>query len=437
MTQPQYGYAPQQQAQQGYAPQPGGYQTYDPNQQYQQAPPAPQGYAAYPPPQYGPPPQGYAPGYYPPGQPPVPQQPPLANGTLEDFFAQPTIGGGKGISWKGVPDGFTVWGMVSRPIGNGDVFQDTDPMTKAPRFFRDGQPKLSMQVPLKLLVPLPGYNDGEARLFLRGQLRDETTRAMQEAGAPEGPPEAGAFMAVTLTHRKPGNNIAQNMFAVVYRSPGTWENDPNLLQQQIHATAQAPVSPYNDGVPAGYPGAPQFAQAPVQGVQGYGAPQQVPYQQPAQYGPGQPQQQYAAAQGQPMQAAPNPQQYAPQQYGQQAYDPNQNGQPQTAPQYGQAPAGAASAGDQAAYSNTQAQQGYQAAVPGPAPTQQQYQDPNQVQGQQQLPIPPQPPAAPVQPGLQQSALPPEKQALLARMQGQQPQAQQAQQAQQQQQGPQG
>ena len=414
MTQPQYGYAPQQ---------PGGYQTYDPNQQQYppQTPPVPQAYGQYqpqapqqfPPAGYVPVPNGYAPPGYAPqgyGQPPVPQGPPLANGTLEDFYGQPSLGGGKGISWKSVPDGFTVWGVVSRPIGNGDVFQDTDPMTKQPRFFRDGRPKLSMQVPLKLLVPIPGYTDGEARLFLRGQLRDETTRAMQEAGAQEGPPEAGAFMAVTLTHRKPGNNIAQNIFAVIYRSPGTWENDPNLHQQLAQYGQQ-----------------PMQQQAPVYGAPYGGAPQQAPYQQQAP----------AAQYGQPAQAAPNPQQYAagPQapvpaqqpQYGQQAYDPNQQyGQP---PATMQAPAGAVNAGGQAAYSNPQQ-------APAPQDAGQYAQqlamqaDSNQVQGQQQLPYqqqavqpPAQPPAPPqgppVQPGVQQSALPPEKQALLARMQNQQ------------------
>lgn len=415
MTQPQYGYPPQQ----GGYPDPNAGQYGAPQGYVQQPPP----YQPAPPQQYGPPqgqPNMYGP---PPGQQGygyAPQQPapgPDLSGDLESFYAQRSVGGGKGISWKGVPDGFTVLGVVARTIGHGDVFKEThppgSPMAGQLRLNRDNSPKYAMQVPLKLLVPLgQEYADGEARLFLRGQLRDETTRAMQEVGAPEGPPEAGAFVKVTLTHRKPGNNIAQNMFAVVYRSPGTWESDPAILQL-LNAPQQQ---------------APQYGNQP-----GYGAPQQAPYQQqaPVQY-------------GQPVQAAPNPQQYAqaqPQygqaapQYGQQAYAPN--GQPQTAPQYGQAPAGAANAGDPAANPNTP--QGQYAGAGGSAeygaPPAQQYQPaPNPQAPVNQGPAPMQPAAQPqqpaqqqlpinVQPGVQPSGLDPAKQALLARVTGgQQPQA---------------
>lgn len=417
MTQPQYGYPPQQ----------GGYP--DPNAgQYG----APQGYAQAPPNPYGPPPQQYPPNPYgpPPGaQPgygyPPPQQGPPAvdlSGDLDSFYAQRSVGGGKGISWKGVPDGFTVFGVVARAIGHGDVFKEThppgSPMAGQLRTNRDGSPKYAMQVPLKLLVSLGReYADGEGRLFLRGQLRDETTRAMAEVGLPEGtPPEAGAFVKVTLTHRKPGNNIAQNMFSVLYRSPGTWEQDPNILQ--MIQQAQAPQQ------------APQYGAQP-----GYGAPQQAPY-----LNQGQP------AYGPPAQAAPNPQQYAqpgsqstvaaPAQ--QQAYDPNQYAQPQYGPQ-----AYAPNQGQPSAFTQMAAAQG---AIPNPQQMQAQYAQnmqgqpaPNTQyaqQGQPQapntqapagavnpgdqaaLPGMPNPNQPPVQNGVQPSGLDPAKQALLARVTGQ-------------------
>lgn len=458
MTQQQYGYPPQQ----------GGYP--DPNAgQYG----APQGYAQAPPNPYGPPPQQYPPAQFVPngqylsqqpgyGYPPPQQGPPAVDlsGDLESFYAQRSVGGGKGISWKGVPDGFTVFGVVARTIGHGDVFKETHPPNSPQagqlRTNRDGSFKYAMQVPLKLLVPLQNYPEGEARLFLRGQLRDDTTRAMAEVGAPEGPPEAGAFVRVTLTHRKPGNNIAQNMFSVLYRSPGTWEQDPNILQ--MLQQAQAPQQ------------APQPAQAPVQGVQGYGAPQQAPYVQGqfVQHG-GQAQQAYpnpqqvyngatgSAEYGAPPQAAPN--QYAQPQYGQQAYDPNQHAQAlglaQSSPQYPggapnqgqaaqapvqgvqaqpapnpqyavqgqppapntQAPAGAVNPGDQTANPNPQyAQQGQQMPLLGVGHTDQG--PAGGVGSPQPLPGMPNPNQLPVQNGVQPSGLDPAKQALLARVTGQ-------------------
>lgn len=283
-------------------------QYYDPNQgQY-----PPQGYNGQPQgpyqqpgytPQHQPAPPNYGvpQGYGQPQQPPAPQG---AQGSLDDFFGQPTTGGGKGISWKGVPDGYTLHLVVARPITDGDVFQESDPHTKALRFWRDGRPKFALQVPIKFLVPVPTHPDGDGRLFLRGQLQEEVSRAMAEAGASGTVPESGAYLRVTLAYRKPGNNIAQNIFQVLYRSPGTWENDPSLLQQQYAAPAQATPNPQ---------------QAPQQ----YGGAPQGPYQQTPSP------QQYA-------QPASLPQGQGTPQYGGQAYAPNPQAAP-AAPQQGTLP----------------------------------------------------------------------------------------------------
>lgn len=376
------GYQPP--PQQGY-PQQGGYPA-PPYQPQQQNPYPPQGYAQ-------PGPYGAAPiqqGY--PGQQMMqPQGPPPQDlsGDLDTFFAQRQTGGGKGISWKGVPDGYTIQGVVARPITDGDVFKETHPPNSPQagqlRTNRDGSFKYAMQVPLKLQwldqLQQQTYPDGEARLFLRGGLRDEMTRAMAEVGALAGAPEAGAFVRVTLTHRKPGNNIATNVFAVVYRSPGTWENG------QAPAPQQAPQqAPYQQQAPAQYAAPAQAAPNPQQYAQGAPGPAYGPnqyaaqqYGQPAandpnqatQYGQPAAQQQYAAPGSV---AAPNPQ-YA------------QQGQPQ-APNT-QAPAGAVNPGDQAAYH------------------------------QPQLPINQPPAGPPVQNGVQPSALDPGRQALLARISAQQ------------------
>lgn len=406
MTQPPYygtpadPYAPQPPQQyppQGYQPVPNGYA------------PAPQGYS--PPQQY--PPQYAQPGGYPgqnygapqQGQPQGPPQPVGAKGTVDGFFKQPQVGGGKGVSWLNKQDGYTYIGVVNRTPGDADLFQDSDPNTKALKFWRDNSPKMVMPVPLDLVWmdqwQQQEYADGEARVFLRGEMLKEVTRAMAEAGLPDGTvPQQGALMVVKLTGRKPGRGtIPANQYAVQYLPAGTWEQDPNNAWI-VQALAQR-----------------QQAQAP----------QQAPYQQPVQQTP----QQWAP----PMQAAPNPQQYAAPQYGAPAaYDPNQAAQsyggPPAAPnpqQYAQPdsqPTVAAPA--QPAYApNPQApvNQGPAPSQPAAQP-QPQYAQP--VQGQ--LPgMPPQPPVPPQgMPPVGVSALTPEKQNLLANLQGQAPQAPQGQ-----------
>lgn len=350
MTQPQYGY-----------PQQGGYPAppYQPDPYAAPAPygqpPVPQGYAPNPyqpapAPQYGPPPGVQNPGYGQPQQPAQPMQPQGAKGTLDDFYGQPSGPSGKGISWKQKPDGYRYVGVVRRTPTDSDVFQDSDPQSKQLKFWRDGTPKMVLPVPLTLAwldqFQQMEYADREAAVFLRGGMRDEVTRAMQEAGV-SGVPQQGALMDITLTHRKPGNNIATNMYAVIYRPAGTWENDPNygwVISQMQGGGLVAPQQQYpQQQVPAQYGGAPQG-----------------PYQQaPAEYaGP---------------QANPNPQQYAQAQYGQPAYDPN------TPQAYGNAPV------DQG---TQQAHQG-QPVNPSPGPADRPYAAPNpQNQGQQpQLPFP--------------------------------------------------
>jgi hypothetical protein len=317
--------------------QPGYYDPNQPPQGYGQ--PAPQGYQA-PPPQYGPPPQNYTqagpgqpPAYYPapPGQygtppqtaygyapAPAPTAPPLATGTLDDFYSQPNQGGGPALSWsaaKGIGDGYRFVGVVARKITQGDVKQDTDPKTKMPKFHPDGRPKFSLQVPLRLLVADRQAPDGEARLFVRGQLRDELTRAMTAAGLEENSaPEEGALIITTLVYRKPSDSIAQNIFAVEYFRPGTW--DPAQFAGQQAPVQQYPQQGQYQQVPA-----PQYQAAPQntypQAQQGQYAPPiapnnpppyQQPNQAPVQYAP-QPQ-----AQGQtapPPQGQVNPQAAGP------------------------------------------------------------------------------------------------------------------------------
>lgn len=245
---PQQYAAPPAQPQQAYPPQFPGYP--------QQAAPAPMA-PAYPP----------QPPYQQPYAPPVqtgPPAAPLADGSLDAFYSQPNTGGGPGVSWKGKPDGYTVQGLVPRDVTNADVTQEVGaPNTQEagrPQFYRDGRPKFVMAVPLQVMASAE-YPEGEARLFVRGQLRDELARAMGEAGV-DGAPKAGAVITITLVQRKQGRGaIPQNVFAVRYTPAGGAV--PPVQQPQAPAPQQAQqYQPPVQQVPAQPP--VQQYQPPVQ-----------------------------------------------------------------------------------------------------------------------------------------------------------------------------
>lgn len=292
-------------------------------QQYAQPPAQPQQYPPpaaspqqpyYPPqppaqpmaqqPQYVQSQQPYAPQYGQPqyGQPAAPPQVPLANGGLDEFYSQPSLGGGPGVSWKGKPDGFTVQGVVPRDVGDGDVSQEVGAPNTAeagrPQFYRDGRPKFVMAIPLQV-APSQEFPEGEARLYVRGQLRDELGRAMQEAGA-AGAPVANSTVTVTLVQRKQGRGaIPQNIFHVTYTPPG---GQPPAVQQPVQQYAQ-PQQVQQPAAP------PQWVQPQPQ-TQAAPPPQTQPVQQPVP----QQVQQPTAPPVQQTQAAPPPvPQGAPQQ----------------------------------------------------------------------------------------------------------------------------
>lgn len=226
-----------------------------------------------PPQQYGPPPQqfqapqGY-PQQYPPGQFQPPQQfqgypapqmappaPPLASGTVDDFYAQPTVGGGPGLKFDNVGDSHV--GMVN---GACSVIQETDFQTKAPKFFRDGRPKFQLVIPLKL----PDGTD--ARWFVKGADREELVRAMTEAGAPAGPPEDGALLKITYVENKPvpGVPTPRKVKRVDYRRPQGAQSAPPpqaAAEQPAPAPAAAPP-PQAAPVPQPAPAPQPAAQAP-------------------------------------------------------------------------------------------------------------------------------------------------------------------------------
>jgi hypothetical protein len=230
----------------GYQPPPMGY----PAPQYPQAQP---GYPA-PPQQYGAP-QGY-------GQPPAPE---LAAGTLDAFYSQPSVGGGAALKFE---VGTTHVGIVTREVTHSDVQQQTNPQNGQPSFFKDGRPKMILKVPLQT-QPTADRPDGLAQWYVGPGARDELGRAMRAAGAPDGPPEAGAVIQITCTGTRPagvGMNPAKT-YQVVYQRPQGAPPAPAQEQPQAPA-AQAPAPQYQPPAP------PQQ----VQQYQPPAPPQQAPQQ---------------------------------------------------------------------------------------------------------------------------------------------------------------
>lgn len=308
MTQPQYYLDPATgQYVLGGAPQPPAppappQPVYVP--QYAQAP------AAYPQQQWSAQPQYGMPQQYP-GMPPAgPPAPPLAQGTLADFYGQPSSGGGKALSWKDKPIGTTYVILVTREITSADIQQQTEINSNRPAFFRDGRPKFVMKVPARM-APSPEYPDGTCQWFVQGASRDELTRAMQEAGVPLGEdgnprtPEAGSVIEIKLTGKRPVANMSPaNVMAVRYWRPsdpfaGQFAAALGTPQQVAQPAVQQfqPAQPY----PVAQPAPAQFPPA------AFVPPSPQPVIPPPPPVPAPPQPQTVAVQPQPT-AAPVAQQ---------------------------------------------------------------------------------------------------------------------------------
>jgi hypothetical protein len=259
MSQPYNPYA-----QQPAAPQqvPGGFVPQAPQQGYQ---PAPQGY--YPQQQFAP--QGYPQQGY--GQPaPQPPAPPLAQGSLDAFYKQPTVGGGAALKFD--TPGTTHVFVVARDVTDADVVQQTQMGTNIPATFRDGSPMYQLIVP----VILPDGN--AATWYVKGATREVLLEAMAKAGCPAGTyPKKGDAGRVTWASSRPtrfGNQA--KIYTVDWTRADQAGGGMNTAQQFSPAAQAQPAHP------AGVAGATALAQP---------APQQFQPQAPAQ--------QYAPAPQQP------------------------------------------------------------------------------------------------------------------------------------------
>lgn len=249
-----------------------------------------------------------------PGYPPAQQAPQqqLAQGTLDAFFNQRSAGSGPGLTWSNKdgskkPLGFWYTGVVARDVGNGDIEQQTNTQG-IPQTFKDGSPKFQMKVPLKGIQAADGnvadFTDGEGTWYVKGQARDELTRAMAEAGCDYGVPKAGDYVVITLVQRRPSGQGYQpaNVVQVTYHPANAQAGGQQAQAPATGAPSPAPEAPAQ---PAQPPAPPQVQQE---------VPQQPQYQQPAppaaQPAPQQFQQQPpappAAPQGAPVQQAQPP-----------------------------------------------------------------------------------------------------------------------------------
>jgi hypothetical protein len=278
--QPQYpAQYPQQPAQPQYPQQPQqGYPPQQYPQQPQQGYPAPQ--PAYPQqPQQGYP-QAYAQPQY---APPAPQGPPLPAVSLDDYWQQPSSSGGPSLKFKdaaGNPQiGKVYEGFVARAVTDSDVRPQTDKYGQA-QTYRDGRVKSVMVVPL-LVQPTTEFPDGQAGWWVKGQSRDELARAMAEAGAPAGAPEAGAYVRIALVNVRPIPNMSPAFqYRVDYTRPQGAPPIPQAPAQQPAVQAPQPVQqpmPQMAPVMRQQPVPPAPVQQPM--------PQQAPAPQPVAVAP--------------------------------------------------------------------------------------------------------------------------------------------------------
>jgi hypothetical protein len=136
-----------------------------------------------------------------------------------------------------------------------------------------------MVVPMQV-QPSQEFPDGQAGWWVKGQARDELARAMAEAGAPAGAPEAGAGIRVTLVSVRPVPNMSPAyQYRVDYVRPNGAASGAaagRAAGQQAPTAPQQPARPDRTGAYGPY-ATPQYAAAnPGHGQPVVSYPQQLP-----------------------------------------------------------------------------------------------------------------------------------------------------------------
>lgn len=185
--------------------------------------------------------------------------PPVALPTIasmDEFFNQKTGGGGKGWTFKDKPNGTSYWGIVEREITKGDIEAVTNPTNGQVQTRKDNTVKWQMKVPM-LMVPIANHEDGHGQAYIKGDSQAKLTAAMRAVGAPDGPPEPGAFLQITKVNERPIKGFSpQYIYEVVYRRPGdAWTVQKTAEVTAAHeaiaaGTAPAALTPPGPGATA-------------------------------------------------------------------------------------------------------------------------------------------------------------------------------------------
>lgn len=126
---------------------------------------------------------------------------------------------GSGIPAAAFPNkGDIVKGTIARITAT----QQTDFQTKAPLFYEDGNPRMQIVITLRtdLRDPTVTHDDGQRKLYVKGQLQQAVRAAVLAAGA-EGLEEGGTLAVQWVDEKAPerrGNN-PQKIYIAQYRPP--------------------------------------------------------------------------------------------------------------------------------------------------------------------------------------------------------------------------
>lgn len=180
----------------------------------------------------------------------APQQA-AARGTLEDFFNQPSGGGGPSVTSKffnqnNRPQGSWLQLTVLADVTNTDVQHQKTPQGVLQYFKKNGQddltrPKLVLVVKVQVTGSSDGthtqvFPDGLASLWLKkGPVTDNLVRAMTAAGDPSGYPKAGAQMVMQSAGEQASRTVgfsATKLYDFQYAAPVH-------TQEELQAIAQA------------------------------------------------------------------------------------------------------------------------------------------------------------------------------------------------------
>jgi hypothetical protein len=217
-----------------------------------------------------------------------------ARGTLEDFFNQPSGGGGPSVTSKFFndrPQGSWLQLTVLADVTNADVQHQKTPQGVLQYFKKNGQddltrPKLVLVVKVQVTGSSDGthatvFPDGTASLWLKkGPVTDDLIRAMTAAGDPSGYPKAGAQMVMQSAGSQPSRTVgfsATKLYGFQYAAPAGGVDPTSQAPVTTAVSTPAPASAVASvPVPAPTPAPAPAASAPVLAPPSTPAPATVP-----------------------------------------------------------------------------------------------------------------------------------------------------------------